>query len=308
MTETQKGFIALFIAQSSWGLAPFYYKAAAHVPAFEILAHRTLWTFLLFGGWILFQGRSGELKWLLSGRNLRQLIPTACLVSVNWGLFIYAVQSGHTLDASLGYYILPLVSTAIGIIVFRERLRLLQYVALAIATLAVAILGVGLGALPWIPLAMAMSFSIYSALKKTLDAGPVISVTAEVAVLTPIALLYLLGVEIWGWGTLEGQPGGVFGRTFLDSVLLISSGLVTGVPLIFFAAAARRLPLSIVGMGQYWNSSIQFALAVFVFVEPFTRWHAIAMPMIWLALVLYSVEVFRQDRQSRRVANSVASS
>ncbi|SFI74761.1 EamA family transporter RarD [Celeribacter neptunius] len=301
MTETQKGLVALFIAQTSWGLSPLYYKAVGAVPAFEVVAHRTLWTLVLFGLWIAFQGRLGELRALLTDRRLKKLIPAALLVSGNWALFIYAIQSGQALEASFGYYIFPLVATLIGMVFFGERLRGLQFAALALAAVAVVVLGVGLGRLPWMALVLALSFSAYGAIKKTLDAGPVLSVTGEVVFLAPIALIWLIGAEAWGWGGTEAQPAGAFGHSVKDSVLLIFAGIVTGAPLIFFAAAARRLPLTVVGMGQYWNSTIQFGLAVLVFAEPFTHWHAIAMPLIWLALALYSAQVLRSEAQARRL-------
>ncbi|WP_066708189.1 EamA family transporter RarD [Celeribacter ethanolicus] len=300
MTETQKGYVALLIAQTAWGLSPLYYKAVADVPAFEVLAHRTLWTCLLFGLWIGLQGRLGELRALMTGPQAGKVLAAALFVSVNWGLFIYAIQSGQALEAAFGYYIFPLVATVIGMAMFRERLSGLQYAALGLAALAVVVLSVGLGALPWIALTLAVTFSIYGAIKKTLDAGPILSVTAEVVLLLPIALVWLVGAYLAGWGGTEAQPAGAFGHSLKDTVLLIFSGLITGVPLIFFTAAARRLPLTVVGMGQYWNSTLQFLVAVLIFAEPFTHWHAIAMPLIWIALALYTVEAFRREALSRK--------
>jgi rarD protein len=300
MTETQKGYIALLVAQTIWGLSPLYYKAVADVPAFEVLAHRTLWTCVLFGLWIGFQGRLGELRRLMTGPQAGKVLAAALFVSVNWGLFIHAIQSGQALEASFGYYIFPLVATVIGMAMFRERLCGLQYPALALAALAVVVLGVGLGALPWIALTLAFSFSVYGAIKKTLDAGPILSVTAEVVILVPVALVWLIGAHLSGWGGTEIQPAGAFGRSLKDTVLLIFAGIVTGVPLIFFTAAARRLPLTVVGMGQYWNSTLQFLVAVLIFAEPFTHWHAIAMPLIWIALALYTVEAFRREARARK--------
>ncbi|PZX11113.1 EamA family transporter RarD [Celeribacter halophilus] len=308
MTETQKGLVALLIVQTSWGLLPLYYKAMDHVPAMEVLAHRTLWTFVLFGLWILLQGRLGELRALLSGARLKKVMPAAFLISINWGVFIYAVQAGQALEAAFGYYIFPLVATLIGLVVFKEPLRGLQYPALALAALAVVVLGVGLGAPPWVALVLALTFSAYGAIKKSLDAGPVISVTAEVAFLAPLALIYLVGAALWGWGGSEEQAAGVFGRDLTDSFLLLLSGAFTGGPLIFFAAAARRLTYTVVGMGQYWNSTLQFLLAVLVFAEPFTHWHAVAMPLIWAALVLYTLEALRQERAARRLRRRSTSS
>lgn len=304
MTETQKGYLALFLSQTMWGLSPFYYKAVADVAAFEVLAHRTIWTCVLFGIWIAVQGRLTELRHLLTGPQAGKVLVAALFVSINWGMFIYAIQSGQVLEASLGYYIFPLVATLIGMVVFRERLHGFQYPAVVLASSAVAVLGVGLGSLPWLALLLAGSFATYGAIKKTLDAGPILSVTAEVVLLTPMALIFLIGAHNFGWGGSEAQSAGVFGQSWKDTGLLILAGVVTGGPLILFTAATRRLPLTVVGMGQYWNSTLQFMLAVFVFAEPFTHWHAIAMPMIWIALALYSVQVLRQGRAVRRASVS----
>ncbi|EKE72542.1 MULTISPECIES: EamA family transporter RarD [Roseobacteraceae] len=301
MTDTQKGLVALILAQTLWGLSPLYYKAVADVPAFEVLAHRTLWTCVLFGGYLAYQGRLHDLLTLMRGPKLRYVIPASLLISVNWGLFIYAIQSGQALEASFGYYVFPLVATLIGMLAFRERLRGLQVPAILLAALAVLVLGIGLGALPWLALSLAITFASYGAIKKSLDAGPILSVTGEVVLLVPIALAYLIGAELFGWGGSVAQPAGAFGHSLSGSLLLIAAGLATGVPLIFFATAARRLPMTVVGMGQYWNSTIQFGLAVLIFGEPFTHWHAIAMPLIWSALALYSVQAIRAESAARKL-------
>lgn len=307
MTETQKGWLALVSAQSLWGISPLYYKAVAEVPATEVLAHRTFWTVLLFGIWILLKGRGGELRRLITGAQAPRVACAALFISTNWGLFIYSVQSGKALEAAFGYYIFPLVATLVGVVVFKERLRGFQFPAIVLAGVAVLVLGVGIGSLPWIALTLAVTFALYGAIKKTLPAGPFMSVAGEVVFLLPLALTWLYGAHVLGWGETPIQPAGAFGQSFSLSILLICSGVVTGVPLILFAAAARRLPLNLVGMGQYINSTLQFGLAVLVFSEPFTKWHAIAMPLIWTALVLYTLEALRQDAQARRLRRAATS-
>nr|WP_321509563.1 EamA family transporter RarD [uncultured Celeribacter sp.] len=308
MTETQKGWAALLAAQTLWGLAPLYYKVLGPVPALEVLAHRTVWTLILFGGWIALQGRLDDLWRLITGPQALKVIGASVMVSINWGLFIYSVQSGHTLQAAFGYYIFPLVATLAGVVFFRERLRGFQFPAIVLAGVAVLVLGFGLGALPWISLALAVTFSLYGVIKKALNVGPNLSVTAEVLFVVPLSAIYLFGAHVYGWGSSQTMAAGVFGQSLKQSLLLMAGGLVTGVPLILFTAAARRLPLTIVGMGHYWNSTIQFGLAVLVFSEPFTQWHAIAMPMIWLALALYTIEALRQERQVRRARRAATSS
>ncbi len=297
-----KGVMAMIVACVVWGLSPLYYKLIAHVPPGEVLAHRTLWSLVFFACVLALQGRLGALGGAL--RHWRVILLAALMISVNWFVFIFSVQVGRTVEASLGYYIFPLVAVVLGMIVFRERLRLWQGIAVALACVAVLVLSVGLGAVPWISLILAVTFGFYGVLKKRLDMGPVVSVTCEVLLLAPIALFWLGGLHLGVFA--EARPGAVFGSSLFDTGILMLSGVLTAGPLILFSYAARRVALATVGVIQYLNPSLQFFCAVVVFAEPFTPAHAIAFPLIWTALAIYSLAALRQERAARKAASASA--
>ncbi|MDZ4095446.1 MAG: EamA family transporter RarD [Paracoccaceae bacterium] len=307
MGDQQKGVLAMACACTVWGLSPLYYKLLAHVPPLEVLSHRTLWSALFFGLVLTGQGRLHLLPHLLRGRGLPIVAFAAVMISANWFLFIWSVQIGHTVEASLGYYIFPLVAVLIGVLVFGERLSRGQGLAVGLAVLAVLVLTVGLGVAPWIALALATTFGLYGLIKKRLAAGPVVSVTAEVLVLSPLAIGWLWGVQSGAWDEF-GRPGGFFGQDAATSGLLAFSGVLTAGPLILFSYASRRVTMATLGLVQYLNPTLQFLCATLVFAEPFTRWHAVAFLLIWLALALYSWETLRQDRAARSRVASVATS
>ena len=295
MTEAAKGVAAIIAAGVIWGLASILYKALAHIPPLEVLAHRTIWSFVIFAGVLLVQGRIGVLFAALSGRReFLLLCCAALLISINWFFFISAIQIGRAVEASLGYYIFPLVSVLFGVVLFGERSRRAQRVAIGLAALAVVVLTIGLGVAPWIALLLATSFAMYGVVKKWVSTGPVVSVTAEVLLLLPIA-----GLLLW-----QAHSGGSdhFGADMGDSLLLAFSGVATATPLILFGYATKRLTLASVGLLQYINPTLQFLVATLVFQEAFTLWHAIAFGLIWCALALYSASAWRQDRSARNRA------
>jgi chloramphenicol-sensitive protein RarD len=301
MTETHKGILAMIGAAVIWGLSPIYYKFLSHVPPVEVLAHRTFWSLVFFAGLLALQGRLHALRSAMTGTRRIGLIALAALmVSVNWFLFIYATQIDRNTETSLGYYIYPLVAVLLGRVLFAERLARAQWVAVALAALAVTILTLGLGVVPWISLTLAITFGFYGVLKKMLPIGPMVSVTAEVLLIAPLSL----GVLIWF--ALQGQSA--FGQSTRDTALLLASGPITALPLILFSAAARRVTMSTVGLLQYINPTLQFLCAVVLFGEIFTPWHQIAFPLIWAALAIYSIASLRQDRASRRAAMAVVGS
>lgn len=308
MSETGKGIAAIAGACVFWGLSSIYYKALAHVPPEEVLAHRTLWSFVFFAGVLAVQGRLGALRGLIGSRRVWQVLLAAVMISTNWFFFIYSVQTGRALGASLGYYIFPLVAVLLGVVIFRERLRFGHGVAVVMAALAVAILTWGLGAAPWISLLLATTFGFYGVVKKGLDAGPVASVTAEVTLLLPLAVLWLVGVHAFGWTGITGRNLAVFGDDLRDSLLLAFSGVLTATPLILFSYAARRLGYGLLGLMEYINPTLQFLVASLIFGELVTRWHMIALPIIWVALALYSWVSLRQDRAESSLAARVSTS
>lgn len=297
LSDGTKGIAAILLACTIWGFATLYYKALAHVPPLEVLAHRSLWTLVFFGLLLALQRRLRAAPALVAGPLGWRVLGAAGIVSVNWGLFIWAIQSGHAVQASLGYYILPLVSVVMGVLLLKERLTAGQGVAVALAALAVVVLTFGLGVLPWVSLALALSFAPYLVIKKKLAAPAVVSVTAEVLVIAPFALALL----VW-------QGGGAFFADIHTALMLPLSGLITGGPLILFSWGAQRVRLSTLGLAQYLNPTLQMYSAVMIFGEPFTLWHGIAFAMIWAALAIYSAEVWRQDRASRSRASSVDTS
>lgn len=289
MTEIAKGIAALVAACIIWGLAPIFYKELAHVAPSEVLVHRTIWSFVSFGVVLVVQGRLSEIgKALKNRRQLGIACFSSVTISLNWFIFIFAIGVGRALEASIGYYIYPLVAVVIGLVVLREELGRLQWVAVGLAALAVLVLTAGLGVAPWISLVLAVSFATYGLLKRWIDAGPVVSVTVETLLLTPFALIFLIfwgqGAIFWGWR---------------EAVLLMLSGPVTAVPLILFSYSAKRVPMSTMGLIQYLNPTLQFLVAWLVFVEPVSSWHAIALPMIWLALALYSWSVLKPSGRGK---------
>jgi chloramphenicol-sensitive protein RarD len=298
MGEAGKGVLAMVGACTIWGLSGFYFRALDAVPPPEILSHRVLWSVAFFAGVLAWQGRFGDLAAAArTPRTLATLVATALLVGTNWFVFLFAIHSDRALEASLGYYVFPLVAVALGFLVRGERFGAMQGAAIGLAALAVGLLTVGLGAAPWIALTLGVTFGGYGLLKGGLGLGPVVSVALETLLVAPFAALWLL------W--LHGGGNGAFGRDLGTGALLVLSGpLMTGLPLMLFSYAARRVRLATVGLVQYLNPTLQFIVAVAVFGEVFTIWHGVAFPMIWLALVLYSIGAWRQERHARRSAIS----
>ena len=295
MSEARKGVLAIVAASAIWGLSSLYYKALAVVPPLEMLSHRTVWSVVFFALVLLVQGRLGEVRALLARpRDWRILVLAAGAIAINWLVFIHAVQVGHALEASLGYYVFPLVAVALGYLVLGERFSRVQGAAIGLAAVAVLVLGVGLGAPPWTALILASSFGAYGLVKGQVSLGPVVSVFVETLLLAPLALVFLWGAHAGAWVDMDGRQGGIFGHDLGTSVLLAFSGPLTGVPLVLFSLAARRIPYATVGLIQYLNPTIQFAVAVLVFGEPFTVWHAVAFPLIWGGLALYSWDGWRR--------------
>lgn len=299
MSDAAKGIWAMVMACLIWGTAPVYYKLLAHLPAIDVVAQRTLWSLVTFLALLALQGRLRDLRLALASPRAVAVIGFAALmISVNWTLFILSVGWGRVTEASLGYYFYPLVAVLIGVLAFGERLTRVQGAAVVLAGLAVALLTWGLGAAPWIAMALATSFGLYGLVKKRLAVGAVVSVTAEVLILAPIALAIL------GLHTVQGR--GVALLSWPDWGLLALSGALTATPLILFSYATTRVRMATVGLVQYLNPTLQFICAVLIFGEPFGPWHAIAFGLIWVAVAVYSLAALRQDRAARSVSASAA--
>ena len=299
MTDSTKGILALIIACTTWGLSSLYYAQLRHVPPLEILSYRCLWGLGFFVLILSVQGRLGMIARALAGpRQTLIILVAAVMISSNWFGFIYAISTGQALEASLGYYIFPLVAVLIGRVVFAEQLARLQWVAVGLVTVAVAVLTYGLGVAPWIALGLAGTFGAYGMIKKQLDVGPVVSVTCEVLLLAPLAIAW-----IWLRGTGAGGDNSIGAHAYLAL-----AGPLTATPLILFSYAAKRIRMATVGLVQYLNPTLQFSCAAFIFLEPVTTWHLIALPVIWAALAIYSWSSLSQDRVARKRAVSVATS
>ncbi len=295
MKNPPYSLLSILTASTVWGLSGLFYKALAHVPPLEVLAHRTLWSLLLFGLILAMRGRFRAVgQALKTPRIVGMLALSAVMISLNWGAYITSIQFNYALEASLGYYFFPLMVVLLGALFLGERFSRGQGVALALMALAVAALTYGLGAPPWIALFLAGTFGIYALIKKQVTAGPMVSVFIEVMLLAPLAMVWLYGAHRYGWSMVD-RPAGWFGQNGQDTLLLMLTGPMTAGPLILFSYAAQNVRLSTVGLVQYLNPTLQFAVAVLVFAEPVTGWHALALPLIWAALALYYMETKRRE-------------
>jgi chloramphenicol-sensitive protein RarD len=298
--SARAGTVAAVLAFLLWGLFPLYWKMLAAVPAVEVVAHRTAWGFLAVATWVTLRGRWKDARAVASRPGtIARLAGSAVLIAVNWLLYVWAVVHDHVVEASLGYFINPLVNVLLGVLVLGERLSRAQRVAVALAAAGVAVLTAGHGRLPWIALALAVSFGLYGLARKTVGADAVVGLLWETGLLAPLAAGWLLSLEARGSGAFgPAHPG--------TSVLLALGGAVTAVPLVLFAQGARSLPLSTVGLLQYLSPSIQFLLAVLVFREPFNAAHAAAFACIWSALAVLTWDLRRRLRHERAAAREAA--
>ena len=287
------GPLTAAIAYILWGLFPLYIKQIAQVPAIEIVLHRSAWSLVFVLGLLVVLRRFG---WILpvlrQPRTLALFALSALLLAGNWSLYVWAVNTGRVLDASLGYFINPLVNVVLGYAVLHERPRPVQWAAVALAAAGVVWLAVGAGHLPWVSVVLALSFGLYGLLRKTATLGAIEGLALETALLAPLAFGGLV------WLALQGQ--GQFGQGDRSTDLwLLAAGPFTAIPLLLFASAARRVSLATLGLMQYLSPSIQFVLGVFVYQEPFTSSRGIGFLLIWAALALYSAESWRAMRRAQ---------
>ncbi|WP_377275545.1 EamA family transporter RarD [Rhizobium sp. R86522] len=286
--DSLNGFLFALSAYLLWGFLPLYMKALAHISPAEVIAHRILWSIPVAGLLLIILKRTDDLKKAIRNpRMLGMAAVTATLISVNWGIYVWAIGAGHALDTALGYFINPLFSILLGAVILKEKLKKTQIAALSLVVIAVVILTVEAGRLPVVALALTFSWGFYAFFRKTLPIGPNQGFLLEVLLLSPIALGYLVYLN------LEGGGHFLMGNA-TDTVLLASSGLVTAVPLILYANGAKLLRLSTIGIMQYIAPSMIFITAVFVFDEPFSVAKAVAFPLIWAALVIYTLPMLRQ--------------
>jgi chloramphenicol-sensitive protein RarD len=294
MGETRRGLLLGLAAWVMWGFFPLYWPLLEPAGAAEILAHRVVWSMVLMLGVVLAL-RKGALRATFADRRTRWLLAVASvLISINWGTYIWGVNNHHVVEASLGYFINPLVSVLMGVLILGERLRRLQWAALGIAAVAVLALTVEYGHPPWVALILAFSFASYGLAKKKANAGAVESLVVETLFVSPVAIGYIVYLVVTGASTF-GSNGG------WHVVLMIGTGLVTIIPLLCFGGAATRIPLSTLGLMQYLTPSVQFALGVIVFHEPMPAMRLAGFALIWVSLALFTFETLRHLRQQPRV-------
>lgn len=290
----RSGVIAALSAFGFWGLVPIYYKGLQSVGAWEVLAHRVIWSVPLL---IIFlairDGRQFLPKLRLPIVSIAWLVLSGLTISLNWGVFVWAVANDHILDTSLGYFGTPLVSVLLGYVFLKERLNPLQLIAVAVAASGTLFLAWYLGKPPWIAVTLAVSFGVYGLLRKRLAVGPMLGLLWETTLMFVPALAYL------SWLYSQSALHFLHDSTAID-LLLVGSAFITVLPLIWFNMAAQKLPLSILGFFQYLSPSMSFLIAVFLYGEQFTTGHAVAFACIWLALALVSVEPFRRARRRLR--------
>ncbi|ACQ81445.1 RarD protein, DMT superfamily transporter [Beutenbergia cavernae DSM 12333] len=283
-----------------WGVLPLYLALLEPAGPVEIIAHRVVWSLLFcLVGLALARGMRSYLTVLRTPRLLRPLAVAAVLVGVNWTVFVFAVQAGHVIDAALGYFINPLVTALLAVLVLRERLRPVQWAALGLSGVAVVVITVGYGTLPWVALALAGSFGLYGLVKNRVgrDVGALPGLAAETTVLAPLALGYLVWLALTGTAAF-GQPG-ADATPVGYALLLMAAGPATAIPLLLFAGAARRLPLASMASLQYLAPLMQFGLGVVVFGEemPLARW--VGFVLVWVALAALTVDGLRAARATR---------
>lgn len=288
--DTPKGFLYAFGAYAIWGGLPVYMKMTSEMPTLEVLSHRVIWSLPIALAVLLIIGRTADLRAAL--RNPRMMgmgLITASLISVNWGLYVYAMQSGQALQAALGYYINPLVSIVIGSVLLGERLSKLQWGAVALAAIAVLVLTIEAGRVPVLALALTGTWAAYAYFKRSLPIGPNQGFALEAMILLPFALGYVI------WLPTTGAPS-FFEHDALNMWLLIGCGIVTAVPLMLYANGAKLLRLSTIGIMQYFTPTLIFLTAIFAFGETFERGQMIAFPMIWTAMGIYIFSLVRNAR------------
>ncbi|MGY1591162.1 EamA family transporter RarD [Geodermatophilus sp. SYSU D00708] len=294
MDERRAGVASGLAAYGLWGLFPLYFPLLEPAGGVEIVAHRVVWSLLFVAVLLTAVRRWGQVRAVFADRRaLLVLLGAAVLIAVNWLVFVLAVNSGHVVETSLGYFINPLVSVLLGVVVFAERLRVLQWVAVGIAAGAVAVLTVDYGRPPWIALTLAATFGLYGLMKKVVRVEAAPGLFVETALVAVPALVLLVVLQVRGDGTFGSAGVG-------HSLLLVSSGIATAIPLLLFAAATRRVPLSTVGLLQYVTPLMQLAIGVFVYREPMPPARLAGFVIVWIALAVFTVDSLRQARAGAR--------
>lgn len=296
--RSRQGVLLAIGAYTMWGIAPIYFKSIAEVSPLEILSHRVIWSFFLLAALLHFGRHWRSVRDIIKNKTkMMFLVSTAILVGANWLIFIWAVNSNHMLDASLGYYINPLINVLLGMVFLGERLRKLQWFAVALAACGVLVQLIVFGSVPVVAIALAMSFGFYGLLRKKVSVEAQTGLFIETLVMLPAAAIYLLFIASSPTSNMLDNPMQL-------NTLLIAAGVITTLPLLCFTGAATRLKLSTLGFFQYIGPSLMFLLAVLIYGEPFTSDKAITFAFIWGALVVFSFDGLRNNRKSRKAARA----
>ena len=291
LSQQTQGFIYAILAFSFWGLVPIYFKALSSVSPTEVLAHRIIWSVILLFMVILFSRQFGALKILTKDlHKIKYLLLSSLLVSTNWLVFIWAVSHNMLTEASLGYYINPLVNFALGVLFFKERPNTAQILAIALAFLAIVYQVITIGSLPIVSLVLAFSFAFYGLVRKKVNIPSVTGLYIETLILFPLALLYFFYLVSMGTNAFTLPLDYI-------SYLLLLAGIITVVPLLWFNSAATKISLIHIGFFQYIGPTISFSLAIFVYDEPFSKEKLVTFILIWLALIVFSVDAYRKRQK-----------
>jgi chloramphenicol-sensitive protein RarD len=294
-----QGYLYAIVAYTAWGLLPIYWKIFSKISAWEILSQRIIWSVVFVVLLVLASKRWDSIKKAVPNWNSRfRIVLSSLLITANWTIYIWAVNSGHMVEASLGYYINPLVSVLLGVFFLRERLKPLQWGAMGLALIGVLILTINYGQFPWVALSLAFTFGLYGLAKKKIQAEPLAGLTLETIVVFPFALLYLMIFQHGGKAWLV--------LSWWQIIALLLAGVATALPLLWFAEAAKRLPLSMMGFFQYLAPTITLLLGLFMYHESFSEIDLISFGCIWVALVIYSLQILQKKNPQKRLNHSKA--
>jgi chloramphenicol-sensitive protein RarD len=294
----KQGIIYAVLSYLAWGLLPLYWRLFTAMPAWEVLAHRIVWSFVFVAILVTFAKHWKHLKKVVSSRRSRAAVfLCSILITLNWFIFIWAVNNYHVIEASLGYYMNPLISILLAVIFLKERLSPGQWLSIFLAGVGVLIMAVQYGHIPWVSISLAVSFSLYGLGKKVAKLDVLLGLTWETLIALPVSLCYLCFIQAQGTNTFTTLPA-------LSILLLLLSGPATALPLFWFAKATKLLSLSMVGFIQYISPSTSLLIAIFLFHEPFTQAQLISFSFIWLALIVYTFVSFRKSKANNRSLKS----
>jgi chloramphenicol-sensitive protein RarD len=287
----KQGIIYAVLSYLAWGLLPLYWRLFIAMPAWEVLAHRIVWSFIFVAILVTFAKRWKQLKKVVSSRRSKAAVfLCSILISANWFIFIWAVNNHHVIEASLGYYMNPLISILLAVVFLKEKLSPGQWLSIFLAGVGVLIMAVQYGHIPWVSISLAATFSLYGLGKKIAKLDVLLGLTWETIIAFPVSLCYLFYIQAQGTNTFTAMPS-------LSILLLLLSGAATALPLFWFAKATKLLPLSLVGFIQYISPTTSLLLAIILFREPFTQGQLISFSFIWLALIVYTFVTFRKSKE-----------